>query len=64
MSPQPGLRDLPDLVDRMRAAGFRSTCRVDGDLADLPAGIDLAAYRIAQEALTNVLSTPARPRPG
>ena len=55
VTPQPGLRDLPDLVDRMRAAGVPVDVQVDGDLAGLPAGIDLAAYRIAQEALTNVL---------
>jgi len=55
VSPQPGLRDLPDLVDRLRAAGIPVEVRVDGEVAGLPPGVDLAAYRIAQEALTNVL---------
>jgi signal transduction histidine kinase len=55
VSPQPGLRDLPALVDRLRGAGILVDVETDGDLDDLPAGVDLAAYRIVQEALTNVL---------
>jgi signal transduction histidine kinase len=55
VAPQPGLRDLPELVGRLQAAGMRVDLRMDDDLDGLPAGIDLAAYRIAQEALTNVL---------
>jgi signal transduction histidine kinase len=55
VSPQPGLRDLPALVDRLRGAGIVVDVETDGDLDDLPAGVDLAAYRIVQEALTNVL---------
>ncbi len=55
VSPQPSLRELDDLVGRVRAAGVPVDVRVDGDVAQLPAGVDLAAYRIVQEALTNVL---------
>jgi signal transduction histidine kinase len=54
-SPQPGVCDLPDLVDQVKAAGQRATLRVIGDPFPLTAGAELAAYRIVQEALTNTL---------
>ncbi|GLW08237.1 two-component sensor histidine kinase [Microtetraspora sp. NBRC 13810] len=53
--PQPGVRDLPALVDQMREAGLVAQLWIEGERAVLPPGIDLAAYRLVQEALTNTL---------
>jgi signal transduction histidine kinase len=50
-----GIAGLPDLVAAATAAGTPCTLRLDGDLADLPPGIGLTAYRIVQEGLTNVV---------
>ncbi|GAA1275069.1 sensor histidine kinase [Sphaerisporangium rubeum] len=55
LTPQPGMVDLPGLVDQMREAGLRAQLWVEGDRHPLPPGIDLAAYRLVQEALTNSL---------
>lgn len=55
LSPQPGLADLPAVAATLRDAGVAVHLQVDGDVASLPPGVDLAAYRVVQEALTNVL---------
>ena len=55
LGPQPGVADLPRLIDQFRRAGVDVTSDVDGLPRDLPARVDLFTYRIVQEALTNVL---------
>ncbi len=54
LRPQPGLAELPELVEQARAAGLRVRLVVEGEPVALPPGLSIAAYRIAQEALTNV----------
>jgi signal transduction histidine kinase len=55
VQPVPGLDALDSLVATMRTAGLPTEVVIDGDRRDLPAAIDLAAYRIVQESLTNAL---------
>ncbi len=54
-SPQPGIGQLAGLVEELRAAGLEVDARVDGEAQPLPPALDLSAYRILQEATTNVL---------
>lgn len=55
LAPAPGLADLPELVERTRRAGIQVDIEANGDIVDLPPGIELTGYRIVQEALTNVV---------
>ena len=55
LSPAPGLAGLDRLIERTRGAGVRVTLEVSGQRRPAPAGVDLSAYRIVQEALTNVV---------
>lgn len=60
--PQPGLGRLPDLLDQVRAAGLEVDLTTEGERRQLSLGIDLSAYRIVQEALTNTLKHAAARR--
>jgi signal transduction histidine kinase len=55
LAPQPGLADLDQLVANVREAGLPVELRREGEPEPLPQALDLSAYRIVQEALTNVL---------
>jgi signal transduction histidine kinase len=57
--PQPGLDDLKGLLERARAAGLRVELAVEGKPRPLSQSVDLSAYRIVQEALTNVVKHAA-----
>jgi len=60
LAPQPTLADLPTLMTQVREAGLPVEFRVDGEPRELPVGIELSAYRIVQEALTNALKHAGR----
>ena len=55
LSPQPSLSRLSTLIDRIAFAGLPVEVRISGEPRPLPSGVDLTAYRIVQEALTNAL---------
>jgi signal transduction histidine kinase len=54
-TPQPTLKEIPDLVSHVRDAGLRVDLSVDGTVRDLQPGVELTGYRVVQEAMTNVL---------
>jgi signal transduction histidine kinase len=55
LSPQPGAHDIGGLVDQVRETGLSVQLWVEGELRQLSPGVDLAAFRLVQEALTNTL---------
>jgi signal transduction histidine kinase len=54
-APQPGLARLDELAESVRRSGLEVGVRREGEVAALPAGLDVSAYRIVQEALTNTV---------
>jgi signal transduction histidine kinase len=61
LRPAPGLGDLDRLITRIGHAGVHVDLRVHGERGNVPAGIDLSAFRIVQEALTNVVKHAGTP---
>ncbi len=55
LAPQPGLDQLDRLVEHVRGSGLPLKVEIQGERVPMPPGVDLAAYRIIQEALTNVV---------
>ena len=63
LTPQPSLASVDGLVEQISGAGLPVHLHVEGEPAALPTGIELSAYRIIQEGLTNALKHGRRPRP-
>jgi signal transduction histidine kinase len=55
LQPVPGLAQLDTLIEQVRSAGLDTTLEIRGAAPDVPAGLQLTAYRLVQEALTNTL---------
>ncbi len=55
LAPVPGIAQLDELIEQVRAAGLDTTLEIGGQVPDLPEGLQLTAYRLVQEALTNTL---------
>jgi signal transduction histidine kinase len=55
MQPQPGLMEIDPLVEQTRRAGLDVSLTTEGEVTGLPARVELSAYRIVQESLTNVV---------
>jgi signal transduction histidine kinase len=55
LAPQPGLHDIGGLIDRVRETGLMVQLWIEGEPRTLSPGVDLAVYRLVQEALTNTL---------
>jgi signal transduction histidine kinase len=64
LTPQPGLAELPRLVAQAGSGAVEVFLQVEGERRELPPGLDLAAYRIAQEGITNALRHAAAHRVG
>lgn len=62
LRPQPGLDRMGELVAQMQATGLPVEVSVEGEARPLPSGVDLAAFRIVQEALTNSLKHAGKAR--
>lgn len=62
LAPTPGLGMVGALIEEFEGFGLHVTARIEGDLSDLPAAVDLAGYRLVQEALTNAHKHGSAPR--
>ena len=62
LEPPPGLAQIDRLVEKFRTAGLPVTVSVTGDVRELPPGLDLTAYRLVQEGLTNSLRHAHNPQ--
>ena len=62
LAPQPGMNDVAALVEQVRSAGLAADLSIEGEPRPLSPAIDLTAYRIVQEALTNAIKHADPPR--